>query len=112
MTIGEISCSQHYLYLPHGTFPLRGTVWTLRDQSRQEEKIPAYAIILAIIFFMACLLGLLFLLIKQKTVSGYAEVEVRGDSGYHVTQIPISSAYQVAQVRQMVDYARSLAAAA
>jgi hypothetical protein len=112
VTIGEISCSRHYVYLPSGQFPLRGSTWTIRDQTRQEEKMPAYAIVLAIIFFLACLLGLLFLLIKQKTISGYVEVEVRGEGFYHVTQIPVSNAHQVPQLRQMVDYARSLAMSA
>ena len=39
--------------------------------SRTEEKIPAHAIVLAVIFFIFCLLGLLFLLMKEKTTTGF-----------------------------------------
>lgn len=109
MTIGEISCSQNYIYLPSGRYSIKGSTWTVRDQTRQEEKMPAYAIVLAVIFFLACLLGLLFLLIKERKTVGYVEVEVRGEGYYHVTQMPVSSPHQIGQIRQMVDYARSLA---
>lgn len=112
VSIGEISCTQHWVYVPHGRFPIKGTAWTVRDQSRLEEKIPAYAIVLAVVFFLFCFLGLLFLLIKERKTVGFVEVEVRGEGLYHVTQLPASHALQSAQVRQMVDYARSLASAA
>ncbi len=67
---------------------------------------------LAIIFFVFCRLGLLFLLIKERKTQGYVEVTVQGEGLYHVTQIPVSSPAQIPHIRQAVDYARTLSAAA
>ena len=112
VTMGEISCTQVGVIVPQGHYPIRGTTWVVRDQSTQTEKIPSYAIILAIVFALLCLVGLLFLLIKERKTQGYVEVAVQGNGLYHATQIPVSSPEQVTHIRQMVDYARGLAAAA
>jgi len=109
-TIGDIGVSRHWVVTPNGTAPLAGTAWIVRDQTRVESKIPGYAIVLAVVFALLCLVGLLFLLIKEKTVTGYVEVTVQGEKLYHVAQIPAASEVQVAQVRQSVHQAQSLAA--
>jgi hypothetical protein len=44
--------------------------------------------------------------------SQWIEVSVQAGSLYHATQIPVSGQYQVAQVRQQVSQAQTLAAAA
>jgi hypothetical protein len=81
----------------------------VRDQSRTEEKIPTHAIVLAIVFALFCLVGLLFLLMKKKT-TGYVEVEVRSGDLRHTTQIPVQSVFAVNQVRAQVAQAQALAA--
>ncbi len=108
LSIGDIAIYPDRVVTPSGTFPHAGLTWVVRDNTTTTQGIPAYAIVLAIIFFLACLLGLLFLLIKETKTQGYVEVSVQGDGGYHVTQIPISAPAQVAALRQQVDYARSL----
>jgi hypothetical protein len=80
--------------------------------TRMEQKIPTWAIILAVVFALLCLLGLLFLLVKEQAITGYVEVSVQSGSLYHATQIPVSSQYQIDQVRANVSQAQSLAAAA
>jgi hypothetical protein len=110
--LGEISVSQHYVYLPTGQHPIRGSTWTVRDQTHTVTRIPPYAIVLAIAFAVFCFVGLLFLLIKENRTEGYVEVAVQGDGFYHACQIRVSSPAQVEEVRRKVDYARSLAAAA
>jgi hypothetical protein len=112
LTIGDIGVSQHWVVTPNGTAPLAGSTWIARDMSRTESKIPSWAIILAIVFALLCLVGLLFLLVKEHTTTGYVEVSVQQGQLYHVTQIPVSSAQQLAQVRQQVYQAQSMAAAA
>ena len=72
----------------------------------------AWAIVLAVVFALVCLLGLLFLLVKEKYTTGYVEVSVQAGNLVHATQIPVSSQYQVAQIRQQVSQAQTLAAAA
>jgi hypothetical protein len=58
VTIGDISVEQQRIVTPAGVLPTQGTNWSAMDMSRTEEKIPAWAIVLAIIFALACLLGL------------------------------------------------------
>ena len=109
-TIGDIGVSPSWIVTPNGSAPIAGSVWIANDQSRQTERIPPYAIVLAIIFAFACLLGLFFLLIKERTTTGYVEVSVRSGTLYHVTQVPVTDHAQVAHIRQLVAYAQSLAA--
>jgi hypothetical protein len=109
--IGDIGVSQSQVITPAGTFPLRGSVWTVTDMSRTEQHMPAYAVVLAIIFFIFCLLGLLFLLMKETTTVGFVQVTVNGGGGrYHSTMIPVSSPQQVFHVMSQVNWARSMAA--
>jgi hypothetical protein len=74
--IGDIGVSRTFLYTPNGNAPMRGSQWYVNDMSRTEEKIPQWAIVMAIVFALFCLLGLFFLLVKEKTTTGYVEVRV------------------------------------
>lgn len=111
VSVGDISCTAHEVLTPAGRFPLRGTTWVVRDSSRVEERIPPVAIVLAILFFIFCLLGLLFLLMKEKRVTGYVEVSVQGPGGlYHLTQLPAGVPGVLQDAHSRVDYIRGLAA--
>jgi hypothetical protein len=110
--VGEIGVSRQWVYVPQGRFAVRGTTWTMTDQLVESSSIPAYAIVLAVIFAAACLLGLLFLLVKERTVQGVVQVTVQGDGFYHATQVPVSSWAAITDTHRRVDHARSLAAAA
>lgn len=112
LSIGDIGVTKHWVVTPNGTAPLAGSQWIARDMSRTESKIPTWAIVLAIVFALACLIGLLFLLVKEKQTTGHFEVSVSSGSLYHVTQIPVSSEWQIAQTRNLVNQAQSMAAAA
>lgn len=74
--------------------------------------IPAYAILLCILFFVFCLLGLLFLLIKEERTTGHVSVTVQGPNFMHTTYVPVSSQRQAFDVTARVDYARSVTMAA
>lgn len=108
LSIGDIAVYQAGVVTPSGHLPHRGLTWIVRDNSVTTETMPAYAIVLCLLFVWACLLGLLFLLIKERTTQGYIEVSVQSPSGYHVTQIRATSPQQIDFVRQQVDYCRSL----
>jgi len=110
--IGDIGVSRTFIYTPNGNAPMRGSQWYASDTSRTEDKIPAWAIVLAMVFALACLLGLLFLLVKEKTTTGYVEVRVSSGTLSHLTQIPVSDPTQVMQIRHLVGQAQSFAAAA
>ncbi|MFC4561308.1 hypothetical protein ACFO4E_05505 [Nocardiopsis mangrovi] len=109
-TIGDITITQTEVITPAGRFPIRGSTWTVTDMTTVSEGIPAYAVVIAILFFWFCLLGLLFLLIKERRVSGHVQVTVQGNGVFHSTMIPAHGPATAHQVMQQVNYARSLAA--
>jgi hypothetical protein len=107
--IGDISISEHWVSTPSGTFPIRGTIWTVTDSSHYQERMHPVGIVLAILFIWFCFLSLLFLLMKEHTLSGYTQVTVQGSGFYHSTLIRAGT---LPIVTQQVNYARALAAAA
>jgi hypothetical protein len=107
--IGEISISQHWVGTPAGTYPISGTMWSVTDTSHYQERIDPLGIVLAILFIWLCFLSLLFLLMKERRLSGYIQVSVQGKGFYHSTLLPPGS---LPTVTQQVNYARALAAAA
>ncbi|MCU1452753.1 MAG: hypothetical protein JWN46_899 [Acidimicrobiales bacterium] len=110
--IGDIGVSRYWVVTPNGSAPLAGSRWIGRDLSRTESKTPSWAIVMAIIFALACLVGLFFLMVKEERTTGYFEVSVQSGNLQHVTQLPVWNAAQLAHLRQMVHQAQSMAAAA
>ncbi|WP_274914352.1 hypothetical protein [Streptomyces sp. WZ-12] len=108
LSLGDIAVSGDTIMTPVGPMPLRGAVWTATDMSRTEEKIPTHAIVLAVVFFLFCLLGLLFLLMKERVTTGFVQVTVNSGGRHHATMIPVQSPEQVMFVLNQVNYARSL----
>lgn len=107
LAIGDIAVTQGSVILPHGRFPLRGAAWTVQDSSQSNESIPAWAIVLAIIFFFLCLLGLLFLLVKERRYSGFITVSVTGQGYHYATQFP-PGPESAAWVAHQVNQARAI----
>jgi hypothetical protein len=111
LTIGNISVSQNWVVVPTGFYKLRGTNWTVQDSTQVTETIPVYAIVLAVIFFFVCLLGLLFLLIKERRYTGFIAVTVVGEGLFHSVQLP-PGPQNAAWATHEVNRARALAAMA
>jgi hypothetical protein len=107
--VGDISISERSVFVPGGRHPIRGSVWTVQDLSRVEEKISTTGIVLAVVFVWFCLLGLLFLLMKERRHVGFIQVTVQGDGFHHQTMVPVAGPQTLASVLQVVGYARSLA---
>ncbi len=80
LTIGDIGITTDSIVTPNGSAPLAGSQWIFTDHTNVEQKIPGWAIILAIALGLACGVGLLFLLVKDTRITGYAEVSVRSES--------------------------------
>jgi hypothetical protein len=112
LTIGDIGLTPQWIVTPNGHAPLAGSQWIAMDMSRTESKIPSWAIVMAILFAIVCLIGLFFLLVKEEKTTGYVEVSVRSGDLYHRTQLPVSNQGAVHQIRQLVAQAQSLAAQA
>lgn len=110
LSIGDITVMSDAIVTPSGTMPLRGAVWTATDMSRTEEKIPAHAIVLAIVFALFCLVGLLFLLMKEKRTVGFVQVTVTSGGRHHGTMIPAMGPHTFPAVMGQVNQARSMSA--
>ncbi|MFJ6568012.1 hypothetical protein ACIQNU_11340 [Streptomyces sp. NPDC091292] len=108
LSLGDITVVGDQIMTPAGSLPLRGAVWNATDMSHTEERIPPHAIVLAIIFFIFCLLGLLFLLMKEKKTTGYVQVTVTSAGRHHSTMIPAHGPGAFQQVMGQLNYARSL----
>lgn len=109
--LGDISFSQHWVATPTGVHPLKGTVWTVTDMSHYSESISTAGVVLCIIFVWFCLLGLLFLLMKERRYVGFIQVTVQGSGFFHSALLPALGPQAMISVTQQVNYARALAAA-
>ncbi|HET9172478.1 MAG TPA: hypothetical protein VFN97_23835, partial [Actinospica sp.] len=112
VTIGDIVCTSTTVITPSGQAPVGSVVWSYTDMSRTSRNIPTWAIVCAIIFFFFCLLGLLFLLVKEDRTEGSVQVVVQGPGFLHQVQLPVASVIQVQDYAARVSYARSLSASA
>jgi hypothetical protein len=111
VTIGDIAVSQSWVSTPSGARPVKDVTWTMTDMTYTTQAIPTWAIVCAIIFFLLCLIGLLFLLVKETKTRGSIQVSVHSKGFVHTTQIPITHLQQVQDIAARVSYARSLTAA-
>ncbi|MEI7033111.1 hypothetical protein [Streptomyces pratensis] len=108
LSIGDITVMNDAIVTPSGPMPLKGAVWTATDMSRTEEKIPAHAIVLAIVFALFCLIGLLFLLMKEKRTTGFVQVTVTSGGRHHSTMIPAVDPHTFPAVMGLLNTARSM----
>ncbi|MEV6326574.1 hypothetical protein [Streptomyces sp. NPDC051909] len=108
VSLGDITVVGDQIITPAGNMPLRGAVWNATDMSRTEEKMPTVAVVLAVIFFLFCLLGLLFLLMKEKKTTGFIQVTVTSGGRHHSTMIPATGPDSFQWVMGQLNYARSL----
>lgn len=109
-TLGDISVYGDTINYPGGSMPLRGTIVTITDRTSQQESISTLGIILAVVFIWACLLSLLFLLMKEVKVTGWYEVGIRNGDAAWVTHVPVNSPEGRQLAWQQAEYLRSLAA--
>ncbi|WP_206322147.1 hypothetical protein [Streptomyces sp. HNM0575] len=108
VVIGDITVTADGIVTPAGKMPLSGATWTITDMSRTEERIPTHAIVLAVVFVFFCFLGLLFLLMKERTTAGHVQVTVNSGGKFHSTMIPVHDPMAVHHIMQQVNYARSV----
>ena len=110
VTIGDIVVSQHWVVTPNGTAPIAGSVWTVTDLTTLKKTHPWWTIVLAILLFP---IGLLFLLITKEKLSGQlVEVSVASGTLFHAAQVPARDPGAIVRIRQQVNQAKTLAAAA
>jgi hypothetical protein len=109
VAIGDVTVTSDSVLVPRGRFPLAGTTWMVQDSTRIIKRSPRYAVALAAVFAIV-LVGLLFLLIKERRYAGFVLVTVVGPGLYHSVTFPPGPA-STAHVAGLVNRARALAAA-
>jgi hypothetical protein len=112
LTIGDMAVTPTHVLTPSGARPIARTTWIVQDNVQVTQAIPTWAIVLTVIFVWFCLLGLLFLLVKEDRTQGMVSVSVQGQGFFHATQLPVVNNLQVGAIHQQVNYVRSIAAAA
>ncbi|MFF2553899.1 hypothetical protein ACFVUS_23080 [Nocardia sp. NPDC058058] len=110
IAIGDIAVVGGAVVTPSGTLPLRGAIWTATDMSHAADRIPAYAVVLTILFLPLCFLGLFFLLIKERVITGFVQVTVTAGGRFHTTMIPVLDQQTFPTIVYQLNYARSLSA--
>jgi hypothetical protein len=108
VTVGDVIVTQSWVVTPSGTRARREVSWTVTPMYQTSTGIPTWAIVCAIIFFVFCLLGLLFLLAKEQKTTGHMQVTVQSPGFIHTTYVPVSSPMQANDVADRVNYARAL----
>ncbi|WP_207936993.1 hypothetical protein [Actinomadura sp. KC216] len=111
LQIGDISLTSTHVILPYGRYPLHGATWTIQDSTQVTEGIPVVAIVLTIVFVWFCLLGLLFLLMKERRYLGFVTISVTGPGFHHTAQFP-PGPQAGAWAANAVAHARSITAMA
>jgi hypothetical protein len=109
VAIGDVTVTSDSVLVPQGRFPLAGTTWTVQDSTKIIKRSPRYAVVLAAVFALV-LVGLLFLLIKQRRYVGFVLVTVVGQGLYHSVTFP-PGPESTAHAAGLVNRARALAAA-
>ncbi|HEV8570183.1 MAG TPA: hypothetical protein VGQ92_24375 [Actinoplanes sp.] len=109
--IGDIGVTSSVVHTPAGDIPLAGSTWQVSDYWHNEQKIPTWAIVAAIVgFCVLTVFSLLFLLVKVTVPRGTVQVTVTNGTRQYVARIPVTDQSQVTYVHQQVNYVRSLAA--
>ncbi len=109
--IGEIGVTSTVVHTPAGDIPLAGSTWQVSDYWHTEQRIPKWAIVLAVVgFCVLTVLSLLFLLIKETIQRGTVQITVTNGTRQYVARIPVTDQSQVTHIHQQVNYVRSLAA--
>jgi hypothetical protein len=107
--VGDIGVTSDTILTPNGDAPLGGSTWMVMDYTRTDVRLPTWAIVVAILTFVLCLVGLLFLLVKERTVTGHIEVRVQSGSLVHLTQIPARTPQDIDTIRMQVSNIQTMA---
>jgi hypothetical protein len=111
LQIGDIGVTSTVVHTPAGDIPLAGSTWQVSDYWHNEQKIPTWAIVAAIVgFCVLTVFSLLFLLVKVTVPRGTVQVTVTNGTRQYVARIPVTDQTQVTYINQQVNYVRSLAA--
>nr|WP_130797446.1 hypothetical protein [Streptomyces otsuchiensis] len=106
--LGDMTVMPDAVLTPSGPLPLKGAMWSVTDMSRTDRTITTAGVVLTCVFVWFCLLGLLFLLMREDTTTGFVQVTVTSGGRTHTTLIPATSPQAGPAIVQQVNWLRSL----
>ena len=106
--IGNIQATQERVFTPAGSWPIAEVNVTSADQTGVTTRIPAWAIVLVVLFIWFFFLSLLFLLARETRVAGFVSVTVQWGGKAYAEQIPVQSDWQRHDVLNRVNYLQSV----
>ena len=109
--IAELGVTSTVVHTPTGDIPLAGSQWQVNDYWFSSQRIPRWAIVMAIVgFCVLTVFSLLFLLVKETVTQGTIQITVTNGTRQYVARVPVTDQAQVTTINQQVNYVRSLAA--
>lgn len=107
LVLGDIQVSRYWIVTPFGTVRTSGAEVVVQPQQTVSNRIPVWAIVLAIVFFP---LGLLFLLVKEAVLTPAFAVTVRAGAFAHTTLVSAPNPAAYADTTSRIDYLRRVLA--
>jgi hypothetical protein len=108
VSIGNVHVTDQYVITPAGSWPLADTNVTSADQTATTTHTPAWAIVLVVLLIWFFFLSLLFLLARERQVSGFIAVTIQANGQRYTEQVPVASEAQRYDVLNRVAYLQSL----
>jgi len=89
--------------------PLGGSEWHATTSGSVTRTIPTWAIVLCVLLIWVCLLGLLFLAVKEERYTGEVTVSVRAADGRSWSEsVPVSSTSARDHLLNRVSWAQTV----
>ncbi|MFK4788310.1 hypothetical protein [Microbacterium sp. ZW T5_56] len=109
VSLGQIHATADTVITPAGSWPLAQVNVTTRDQTSTTTHTPGWAIVLTVVLIWFFLLSLLFLLARERRVTGTVAVTVTAANGQSFTDnIPVGNDFQRHDLFNRVAYLQSL----
>lgn len=105
----NIQITTSHLFAYGTVVPLAGSEWHATTTGTTTRTVPPWAIVLCIIFFLACFLGLLFLAVKEEKFRGEVNVTVRDAAGKSWSEsVPVNDVAARHLVMRRVGWAQTM----
>ena len=109
--LGRISANEYWVTTPVGSWELKDVTVSTYDQTVVASRIPTWAVVAAIVTAFFFLIGLLFLLAKEDSISGHVSLTISTTEGHTYTElIPVFSEQSHHDTISRVNYLQSLVA--
>lgn len=109
VSIGSVAVTGDRIVTPSGTWPTARVNITAQDQTTTTTHIPVWAIVMTVITVWFFLLGLLFLLARERRTQGNVSVSIWAANGQsHTEFVQVFSEEQRVDVFNRVSYAQNV----